>query len=188
VIPAPTGGRSNGSDRAAGAPNSVSVRVIREEEWAAVRELRLEALRTDPLAFGSTIEREEAFPPELWQDRARQAQGPRSVTVVAEAPTGVLVGMGGIYSDETAFHVVAMWVRPDHRSQGLGAALLDALLDWHDRRSPPALPLTLEVNPRQESALRLYRSRGFEPTGVERSLGHHAPEMTLEMVRRPSRP
>jgi ribosomal protein S18 acetylase RimI-like enzyme len=164
----------------------VTVRAVKEDDWPALRELRLAALRTDPLAFGSTIDREERYPPEHWQERARQASGSRAVTVVAEENAGGLAGMGGIFSDGESFHAWGMWVRPERRRLGLGAAILDALLDWLAQRFPGA-SLLLEVNPLQEAAVRLYRSRGFEPTGVERSLGHDPPAIAIEMLRRPSR-
>jgi hypothetical protein len=39
----------------------VEVREVAVEEWARFRDLRLRALREDPEAFGSTLEREAAM-------------------------------------------------------------------------------------------------------------------------------
>ncbi len=168
--------------------SDVTVRRLLEEEWRALRTLRLRALKSDPLAFGSTLATEEAYPDELWQSRAlRGAEAPDQATYVAVAPARELVGMAVLTLADSGGNLYGMWVEPAWRGHGLGGKLLDAALGWA-ARSPASLSVRLEVNPRQAAAVQLYRSRAFEFSDRSRPLEHTAGELVREMVRAPSVP
>ena len=161
---------------------SVEIRRLRPEEWSAHRELRLKALATDPLAFGSTLVREEAFADELWKARTvRGAASNDTALFVADAGSEGLVGMVAIALLEGQWHVFAMWVEPGRRGEGIGGMLLDAGLNWFRARTSGE-PLHLDVNPRQGDAVRLYENRGFRRTGISSPLGHTDGETTVSMV------
>ena len=160
------------------------IRRLRESDLEEYRTLRLRSLREDPLAFGSTLAREQAFEPSHWVDRVRQgASGTREGVWVAEGPGGALIGMIGAFPKDGTIHVFGMWVEPDMRQNGLGGKLLDALLDWASTEDPAA-DVMLSVNPSQLAAVRLYLSRGFQPTGVVEPLGH-TPGAVVHEMRRP---
>jgi ribosomal protein S18 acetylase RimI-like enzyme len=166
--------------------NETVVRRLRPEEWPAFRELRLAALRTDPLAFGSTASREAGYPDGKWQDWAlRGSTGTREVTFVVTVPSGQLVGMAGAFWKDERFHLWGMWVHPSWRGQGLGRDLLDAILYWLDERFP-GCGVLLDVNPDQVSAVRTYLGCGFHFNGVEQPLGHDPPAVTRQMIRGPA--
>jgi RimJ/RimL family protein N-acetyltransferase len=159
----------------------VTIRRVRTEEWPAFRALRLEALRTDPLAFGSTLERELEYPDAEWQRRvASAATATREATFVAIDPSGGFVGMVGCFPDQTAEIVYGMYLAPALRGRGLGGRLLDALLEWF-MANLPETPVGLEVNPTAEAAARAYLARGFTFDGREHELGHHPPAKVLGM-------
>ncbi len=161
------------------------VRRVRPEEPGLFRSLRLRALETDPLAFGSTLARESAYPPERWATWTREgAEGERTATWVAETANGEPVGMAGVFFLDGEFHVWGMWVAPPFRGTGWGGRLLDELLRWVATTLSGAR-VRLEVNPEQEAAVRTYLSRGFRFTGSPRPLGHHPPAAVREMVRPP---
>ena len=62
-----------------------TIRRIHHNEGLRLRLLRLAALADAPMAFRSTLEREEAFPEHVWHERAeRGAVGANRVTFVAE--------------------------------------------------------------------------------------------------------
>ncbi|MDJ0789698.1 MAG: GNAT family N-acetyltransferase, partial [Myxococcota bacterium] len=56
-----------------------------------------------------------------------------------------------------------MWVAPDARRSGLGAALLDAVVAWARREG--VRELSLAVSLVNEPARRLYERAGFVPCG-----------------------
>ena len=66
----------------------VEVRRVHAAEWKELREVRLRALADAPDAFASTLEREAAFPEEVWRQRAHG--GPASASfIVREDGVGV---------------------------------------------------------------------------------------------------
>jgi ribosomal protein S18 acetylase RimI-like enzyme len=161
---------------------------VRPEEWRGFRELRLRALRTDPLAFGSTEERERAFPDAEWVLRCeRGATEPRSPTFVAVDADGTFRGMAGAFPAEGSIQLWGMWVDPSARGRGLGGALLDRLLGYLAELGADA-EVALEVNPDQRTAVALYLRRGFRPDGTSRALGHHPSARVDRYVRRSSAP
>lgn len=169
-------------------PSPVALRRMRPSEAPEYRRLRLRALEQDPLAFGSTLLRERAFPDELWQERAREgAESPEHATWFAVRPDGVPVGMVTYRFDRGEGRIFGMWLEPAWRGHGVGRRLLDAILAWARTVHPDAI-VRLDVNPRQEAAVHLYRSRGFEFTGASEPLGHTAGEAALSMALLPRPP
>ena len=159
------------------------IRSIRSDEWAEARELRLAALR-DPvahLAFLETYEAAAARPDAFWRERAagaaegvaerRQfvAVGPDgvwggSVTVLVEE-VGTRDFFGGVIEKRQG-HLVAVYVRPEHRGSGVGVtrALFDAALEWAWESGLERVRLYVhEKNSRAEA---FYRKAGFVPTGL----------------------
>ena len=160
----------------------VGIRRSRPSEWEALRDLRFRALRSDPLAFGSTLAEELNFDDRRWRQRALDgAQSRASSQWVAEVASGRLIGSVVIAEVEDQVCVFAMWLEPRYRGRGIGAHLLDTGLRWA-RSTFPGRSVYLDVNPRQAAAVRLYESRGFHRAAPDRPLGHTPGEIRYEMV------
>jgi predicted GNAT family acetyltransferase len=131
------------------------VRPLAPDDWAVLREVRLGALADSPDAFGSTLEREEAFGEEEWR---RRTAGPVYVAEVEGRP----VAMAGTFPNDGVLQVWGMWTHPAHRGRGLARALLDALVG-------PAIaqgrPVALHVNVDNPGARVFYEGYGFVGTG-----------------------
>jgi ribosomal protein S18 acetylase RimI-like enzyme len=65
----------------------------------------------------------------------------------------------------------------------MAARLLDTAIAWVGEVAPRA-PIRLDVTPKQEAAVRLYRSRGFEITGRSKLWEPTAGERADAMVRK----
>jgi GNAT superfamily N-acetyltransferase len=142
----------------------VEIRSTTEEDWEAVRDVRLRALGESPSSFGSSLAREREHSEaewRLWSGRGRTGAG---VLFVADAGDG-FVGLAGGYPEEdpAAVHLVSMWVDPAHRGRGLGRSLVQAVIDW--ARGRGARVVNLWATDGNEPAIALYRSCGFRPTG-----------------------
>ena len=70
----------------------MEVRRAQEADWRELRELRLRALAEAPDAFASTLEREAAFPDDVWRQRAQGR--PASANFIVRQD-GAAVGMRG---------------------------------------------------------------------------------------------
>jgi RimJ/RimL family protein N-acetyltransferase len=95
------------------------VRRIRPNDVALLRVLRLRALETDPLAFGSTFERELAYRDE-WADWCeRHARGGDEATFFAVSDDGEPAGLaGGVRDANGPYELFSLWVAPEHRRAG----------------------------------------------------------------------
>ncbi|MGW4750632.1 GNAT family N-acetyltransferase [Streptomyces sp. NPDC004290] len=173
------------------------IRSIRPEDWPAVKELRLLALR-DPvahLAYLETYDEAAARPDAFWQERAAGAAVgvADAQQIVAETPDGTWTGTltvlmeqaattdwAGFPVERTQGHVVGVFVRPEHRGTGLTKALFDAGLEWAWGRG--AERVRLIVHEDNERARAFYRKAGFAPTGVTVPLTPDSGDSELEMV------
>jgi GNAT superfamily N-acetyltransferase len=147
----------------------IEIRRIRADEWPQLRELRLEALKDTPTAFGEVYDESVERPDEFWVDRAvRGADSDRQATFVAVAPdrfVGMTVALKN--DDPTVADIVGVYVSPQWRGRDRGVitALFDAAVGWA-RGVAGARRVLLFVTDGNERAMAFYRRYGFVPTGV----------------------
>ncbi|PYO36867.1 MAG: GNAT family N-acetyltransferase [Candidatus Rokuibacteriota bacterium] len=160
------------------------VRRIRPGEGLRLRALRLHALADAPMAFGSTLAREEAFADRVWDERATGgAGGDERVTFIAERDgrwIGVATGLADD-PDGPGPVLVGMFVDPAERGRGVGRALVEAVTAW--ARARGAGCLCLWVTSTNNPAIALYDRCGFRPTGDTQPLAHTPALTELRMVR-----
>jgi ribosomal protein S18 acetylase RimI-like enzyme len=152
------------------------VRRIGPDDWKIFRDIRLRALADSPDAFGSTLEREQAFTETDW--RRRLAGSPSEPVVVVLDPDPVAVG--GVFDDEGVGQVWGMWTDPAHRRRGHARAVLDALI-------PADGPVQLHVNVANHGARTAYERYGFVGTGLLEPLRPGSDQrMELMILQRPA--
>jgi GNAT superfamily N-acetyltransferase len=140
------------------------VRRLRPDEGRLLKEVRLRALADAPLAFLSTFEAEVGHTDDVWEEWAcRRSEGNAEATFVAEAGDDRLVGLIGCFLDDDrgTAQLVSMWTAPEARRRGVATSLVEAAAIW--AREAGALELHLWVTRRNDPAIRLYESAGFEP-------------------------
>jgi GNAT superfamily N-acetyltransferase len=150
-------------------------------EGSRLRELRLRSLRDAPYAFRSSYEEFASLPDDAWTRQLAElvtfvavARG-RDVGIVRGAPHHQLPRAAALRS---------MWVASEARGQGVGDALVGAVLDW--ARAAGFRRVVLDVVDDNAAAIALYARHGFEPSGVTSSLpaprehvGEHQRTLTL---------
>ena len=153
--------------------HEVVITRVTPRDWPALRDLRLRALQTDPLSFGSTYDREARFSDDDWRRWASEdSLGDVMATWIAtreQRPVGIV----GAYRDKTdpvLFHIVAMWVAPEVRGEGIGRQLLAQIEGWI--RSCGGQVVQLHVTTTASAARRLYETAGFAPDGDLRESNH----------------
>lgn len=151
------------------------IRTITLEEAEPFWRLRLEALQTNPEAFGSTYE--EASRMTLDSIRGRLTADENQFVLGAYAEDGRLAGMVGL-KRETAIKlshkafIWGMYVSPEYRKQRLGLRLLQEIVN-RAKGMAGLEQLTLSVVTGNEQARQLYLAMGFEVFGLERNALKH---------------
>jgi ribosomal protein S18 acetylase RimI-like enzyme len=157
------------------------IRRIEPGDARLLRELRLGALRLDPLAFASTYDREISWGSE-WDEWAEEdASGDDTATFLAfDGDDGIGLA-AGFRDDERPerFHLVALWVAPEARGRGHGRALVEQVSAWAASAGGRELQLWVTGEP----AAALYRSLGFVVDGRRQPLPHAAEVEEVGMTR-----
>jgi ribosomal protein S18 acetylase RimI-like enzyme len=141
-----------------------TIRHLTPADAADYRAIRLAALQNAPEAFGSTYTFEAARPMSGWEERLA-APGAFGAYLDDE-----IVGMARFIQDAGSAKerhkgaVYGMYVAPQARGQGIGSALLSALIE---HASGVVEQLRLGVVDTNIAAIRLYQKHGFEIYGTE---------------------
>jgi ribosomal protein S18 acetylase RimI-like enzyme len=142
---------------------TVTIRALAPEAAELFRELRLEGLSQAPEAWADSLEDAAARPLACYREWLTEGR----VFVAEDA--GELLGLVGFAHDagrkrSHRGRLVSMYVRANHRRQGVGTALVRAVID-HARSSVRQLHLSVGAD--NTPAIGLYRRLGFEVCGRE---------------------
>ncbi|RZS44317.1 ribosomal protein S18 acetylase RimI-like enzyme [Herbihabitans rhizosphaerae] len=154
----------------------MNIVAITEDDWAALREIRLAALADAPRAFGSTVDRERAFGEERWREWTRRAQV--FLGVVDGVPKAIAAGM----LEAGEVQLISVWAAPGARGTGLASATISAVIDWACAEGHPRVRTwVVEDNP---TAARLYERLGFQTTGTRMPYPNDPTIDKIELIRK----
>ncbi len=150
--------------------NNFEIITLTSESWYDFKNLRLNALKTDPQAFLSTFEKQSNYPDEKWRERLEIAnEGIRSWILFAEENSQLVGMVGGYRSDDNlkdnSAEIWGVYVKPDKRGKGIAKALLKNIINTLSE-NPDISLIKLEVNIDQEVAKKLYEDLNFVITGT----------------------
>jgi ribosomal protein S18 acetylase RimI-like enzyme len=142
----------------------IRIRRLTADDAELFRDIRLEALRCNPEAFGSTFEAESVKPLSWFSGRLGGSQ------VLGAFHARTLLGVASLIIQQSAkmAHkgvLVGMYVRPEVRRTGIGRRLVEAVIDTASRHVE-LIQLTVVTD--NEAARRLYASLGFVEYGLEK--------------------
>lgn len=129
-------------------------------EGPRLRAIRLRALLESPDAFATRYEDAESMSPEHWSSQLEQI--PAFVATRAGSDVGLVRVVRG-EDDPDMAHLISLWVAPEHRRAGIGAQLVDAVVDW--ARSSGLSRVGLDVGDDNAAAIALYAAKGLVPNG-----------------------
>jgi RimJ/RimL family protein N-acetyltransferase len=148
----------------------LTVRQLTPTDVAALRDIRLEGLRLNPEAFGSTFEDEEHAPLEkyfAWITNSQMFGAFDDSHLVGIVAFGINPGR----KDSHKGWLRAMYVRPTHRRTGASRLLVQAVIDAARSKVEQ---IQLSVVSTNLPAIRLYQSFGFQQYALEkRALKHN---------------
>jgi ribosomal protein S18 acetylase RimI-like enzyme len=140
------------------------IRPTTEDDWAALKAVRLAALLDAPTAFGVSHQQAAAQTEAQWRERAALADGSRSKSefwlAFGDASHGAAAGMiGAVVDMHGHYNLIGMWVAPAQRGSGAARGLVDAVkaraMALGHRR------IVLDVAPENARAARFYLHQGF---------------------------
>lgn len=138
----------------------VAVRRIRPDDGPLLKRIRLAALLDTPSAFAKTHAEESAYADEEWTRRATEwSVGDQGLTVFADLDDEVVGLVGGHRPTPGQTELVSMWVDPAARRNGVGHALIAAVVEWAAGES-----VELWVTRGNDRAIALYERAGFVVT------------------------
>jgi ribosomal protein S18 acetylase RimI-like enzyme len=155
------------------------------DDWQQYKTIRLESLRSDPQAFGSNYAKESLYTEEKWRSRLVPYSNESKQWIVNIADeNNVIVGtMAAFNSEPNVAYVVGVYVKKEHRGQGLASMLMGTLLAKIKEHSEYSV-VKLTVNKEQTSAVALYKKFGFVITKEGRVIlgdGKEYPELEMKL-------
>ena len=139
----------------------IEIKTLTADDWEKYRNIRLECLKNDPTAFGSSYEESKDISEDIWRKRIDNV----IFALAGDIPVGMIVVIfqTRIKTKHVA-EIHGFYVSTKARGQGIGSQLMEAALKKIKMNSD-IKKVKLEVNSAQDSAVRLYQKFGFETIG-----------------------
>lgn len=141
----------------------IEVKYFLEKDWAAWKEIRLEALRVQPDSFGSSYEEEALYQEHDWQKFINEN------VILGAFLNGELVGCGGffVFKFLKMKHkgvMFGLYVKPKARNKGVASKIIRMIIN-HAKNSVTLLYCSVVTT--NQAALKLYQKYGFKIYGTE---------------------
>lgn len=138
------------------------VKRLNKSDWEKYRDIRLEALKDEPDAFGSSYDEYKDKSDSYWKDKmslSSEKNGKSFLCAVLDDNN--FVSIGGAYQDENnEWNVIAIYTKKEFRGSGAGALLFNKILEESKNRG--IKKVFLRVNTKREPAISLYKKFGFK--------------------------
>lgn len=110
---------------------NISIRKLGENDWRLLKEIRLKALKSDPLVFGSNYEYESENTEADWRNRLQSADSAIFMLFAGETPIG-MTGVSVFRDDPTDRTAIfwGSWLKPDFRGKGLSKLMYEKRIEW----------------------------------------------------------
>ncbi len=139
----------------------IEVRKLGEDCWEEYRDLRFDALNSEPRAFGSSYEEELQLSEEQWRERIKN-------TIFAlddDKLIGMLVSV--VERNQKMKHIAnifGVYVKQEYRHQHIGTKLFQYTIAQL-QENKAIVKIRLAVNNIQKNAIKLYKKMGFKVVG-----------------------
>ncbi|WP_428993843.1 N-acetyltransferase family protein [Achromobacter insuavis] len=150
-------------------PSDLLVRRLIPQDAQGLRQLRLDALRETPEAFGSSYEEEHTLTLEDIRGWIAPADDSAMFGVFSAAALAGIIGVTRQRKLKMRHkaHIWSVYVAPGWRGRGLARQLMRAAIE-HAGAMRGVRTVQLSVTANNAAARQLYASLGFEEYGLER--------------------
>lgn len=108
-----------------------SIKQLKEDDWREFSQIRLKALRTDPLVFGSNFKTESKMREDEW--RSWLQSDDVAIFLIYEDETPIGVTCISVWRDDPRKKTALLWgswLEPRTRRRGLSKLMYQARIDW----------------------------------------------------------
>lgn len=164
------------------------IRLLTQDEWLTLRDIRLSALHESPEAFLSTYTQERAYGDSRWQ--AEFARGEWWAGYTGDEAVSLLGTTHEPSTPPAECYLEYMWVASGHRRSGIALQMLNVVLGH--LRASGLRTVNLWVLDGNEGARSLYKRVGFVSCNHRQPLpgqpGRHEELMQLDLSEAGNRP
>lgn len=100
------------------------------DDWRVFRDMRLEAVRTNPSVFLRSYETEAAQPNSYWQDCLSNPANAVFILYHGDNPIGLTGAFPDHHSPLDTINFGMSFIRPEYRGRGLSRLFYEARLNW----------------------------------------------------------
>lgn len=156
--------------------DALTIRLTCASDWQQLKQVRLAALLDAPTAFAVSHRTAAAYTDAQWQQRAAST----STAFWLALRNGHALGMVGATLDDAGrYNLIAMWVEPAARGNGVAERLVKAVKA--QAREHGHGRVYLDVAPENTQAAQFYLKQGFTFIDEFEALESH-PHITLQSM------
>jgi len=142
---------------------------LNPKRWQEYKQLKLESLTEEPLAFSPGLKEYETYDDKRWQVELKKLSEYPHTLIFVEAD-GELIGLGGIYyyQQESFKHNIflqSLYVKPNWRGKRIGTKIIQFEIDIATR-NPIIKNILCEIFSSQGESIKLHQKFGFELVGT----------------------
>jgi ribosomal protein S18 acetylase RimI-like enzyme len=139
----------------------IEIKKLKPDKWKDYRDLRLDALKNEPLAFASSYREEKNITRHEWKKRSKNAL----FAVLGDKPIGMIVYL---FNDKIKTkhiaHIFGVYVKKEYRGREIGKNLIEDVLKIIEENVNIS-KIRLIINPDQKAAVKIYENFGFDIVG-----------------------
>jgi len=138
------------------------VKKLDKNDWKNYRDIRLEALKEEPDAFGGSYNEYKEKDDLYWIDKTSlSGEKAGKSFLCAVLVDNNFVSIGGAYQDENnEWNIIAIYTKKEFRGIGAGSLLFNKILE--ELKNRKVKKVFLRVNVKRVPAISLYKKFGFE--------------------------
>ena len=146
--------------------------IIREEDWEKYKNIRLDAVKNDPEAFSSSLEKELKKTEQEWRKDLSDTDNKFFVTIDNIANNKEAVSMAGaIKVEESMWRVLSVYTKVDFRKKGFSEEIIKKILEEiKNIKNGKEVYLFVNKSEKQESAIKLYEKLGFKIVSLKSAI------------------
>lgn len=145
--------------------NEFKIDSIAADEWESYRDLWIDALTSDPQAFGYSLKEISNRTQEDWEENIKKCNNANNMMHVIKTKNDYIGMMGYFPKGEGSVNIYGVYVKKEYRGQGASDKLMKSILNSLNNNDE-IKKITLTVNKEQKAAINFYKRFGFKEVKV----------------------